>query len=164
MLFSRKGANGKDGFFLDWKKKTKNPPHHFLLLAVASCKYILALRSEQSLTQSSLTFSISHEVGALKKLSWKFSAIKKRCLSHHSSSLSHINVKKSAVLFFFRMDNLQGGRKCFCVWNCVPSLLDIPLRTDTEPYHLRTDQTGVTSLRVLLKTLRTCFLKAWAQG
>lgn len=35
------------------------------------------------------------------KLSWKFPPIKKRCLSHHSFSLSHISVKKSAVLFVF---------------------------------------------------------------
>lgn len=161
MLFSGKGANGKEGFFLAWKEKKKTL-HHFLLLAVASCKYILALRSEQSLTQSSLTFSISPEVGALKKLSWKFSAIKKRCLSYHSSSLSHINVKKSAVFFFSEWTIFREDRSAFVLVTVFP--LCWISRTGTEPYHLMTDQTGVTSLDVLFKALHTCFLKAWAQG
>lgn len=64
--------------------------------------------------QSSLTFSTSHQFGTLKQLSRNFPAIKKikikKSLSHHSCSLSHVSVKRTAV-FWFQSRRSWGRRR-----------------------------------------------------
>lgn len=86
------------------------------------------------------------------KLSWKFPPIKKRCLSHHSFSLSHISVKKSAVLFFFFLPQSRQifrGVELFCVRKWVS-------RAGRKSYYLISAQSGVTSHDITATILKPC--------
>lgn len=85
------------------------------------------------------------------KLSWKFPSIKKRCLSHHSFSLSHISVKKSAVLFFFPPQSRQifRGVELFSVRKWVS-------RTGRKSHYLISAQSVVSSHDITASILKPC--------